>query len=70
MPAPTPGLVTEDYGNYRNYYSRRRDGLLFPQSRDERLPALPRTYFEGMKVLDVGCNSGAVTVEIGGNVCG
>ena len=68
MSVTTPSSVhlsNEDYGNYRNYYFKRRDALLFPQSRDERLPALPRSYFEGKKVLDVGCNSGQVTVELG-----
>lgn len=50
------------YGNYRGYYQKR------PLAQDERLSLLPRDVFEGKCVLDVGCNEGWITCEIG--VCG
>ncbi|KAI9136852.1 Bicoid-interacting protein 3-domain-containing protein [Paraphysoderma sedebokerense] len=50
------------YGNYSGYYgyrSKKQDGLI-----DPRLRSLDSSLFEGKKCLDVGCNSGAVTVDI------
>lgn len=49
------------HGNFVGYYTRRREDL---SGLDPRLALLPRDWFEGKKVLDVGCNSGMVTVEI------
>ncbi|KAG1837378.1 Bicoid-interacting protein 3-domain-containing protein, partial [Suillus subalutaceus] len=48
------------YGNYHGrYYSKR------PFIRDPRLALLPTEFFVGKRVLDVGCNEGWVTCEIG-----
>ncbi|KAH7882395.1 Bicoid-interacting protein 3-domain-containing protein [Phlebopus sp. FC_14] len=47
------------YGNYHGYYSKR------PSVRDSRLALLPTDFFVGKTVLDVGCNEGLVTCEIG-----
>jgi hypothetical protein len=41
------------------YYSKR------PFIRDPRLALLPAEFFVGKRVLDVGCNEGWVTCEIG-----
>ncbi|GAA5826784.1 hypothetical protein JCM11251_002893 [Rhodosporidiobolus azoricus] len=59
-------------GNYKSYYVRRRSA--FPvattassgslDAPDPRLALLPANAFKGKKVLDVGCNSGLVTVEV------
>lgn len=49
------------HGNFVGYYQRRRADLT---GLDPRLELLERDWFEGKKVLDVGCNSGLVTVEI------
>jgi 7SK snRNA methylphosphate capping enzyme len=53
---------TVPYGNYTSYYSKRRDAL---QRGDDRLASLPPDFFLGKRVLDLGCNSGFVSVEIG-----
>lgn len=58
-------------GNYRNYYLRRRAGHTdLAPDRDERLDLLIKddptgAVFRDKVVLDVGCNSGAVSCEIG-----
>ena len=58
-------------GNYRNYYLRRRAAHAdLAPDRDERLDLLVRdlhagNLFHGKVVLDIGCNSGAVSQEIG-----
>ena len=41
------------------YYTKR------PFVTDERLALLPLNFFQGARVLDVGCNEGWVTCEIG-----
>ncbi|KAI6045978.1 Bicoid-interacting protein 3-domain-containing protein [Pisolithus marmoratus] len=51
--------VTPVYGNYHGYYSKR------PSVRDPRLSLLPPSFFTGKTVLDIGCNEGWVTCEIG-----
>ena len=51
--------VTTMYGNYRGYYSKR------PVANDPRLAILPKNLFKGATVLDIGCNEGWVTCEIG-----
>ncbi|GAA6023147.1 hypothetical protein JCM10207_005742 [Rhodosporidiobolus poonsookiae] len=53
-------------GNYKSYYLRRRaagtgSSLSAP---DPRLALVPPEWLKGKKVLDVGCNSGLVTIEI------
>lgn len=44
--------------HYR-YYNKR------PATNDHRLALIPRGFFTGKRVLDVGCNEGIVTCEIG-----
>ncbi|BGP27197.1 mepce protein [Rhodotorula toruloides] len=48
-------------GNYQGYYERRKTARDEP---DERLALIPLEWVKGRKVLDVGCNSGAVAVEL------
>ncbi|KAM0752144.1 Bin3-domain-containing protein [Meredithblackwellia eburnea MCA 4105] len=50
-----------DRGNYRGYYTKRKESQMDP---DVRLAKIPKDWFKGARVLDVGCNSGVVTVEI------
>ncbi|KAJ3554405.1 hypothetical protein NM688_g3130 [Phlebia brevispora] len=47
------------HGNYHGYYSKR------PTSCDPRLAIIPPSVFRGARVLDVGCNEGWVTCQIG-----
>lgn len=64
--------IDESWGNYRSYYRRRRgaDAVArsrppLPPDRDERLQSLQSVIaWRGARVLDVGCNSGEVAVEI------
>ncbi|GAA5879650.1 hypothetical protein JCM1840_000601 [Sporobolomyces johnsonii] len=49
------------HGNYTNYYTRRHPD---PDLPDERLALVPKEWIKGKKVLDVGCNAGAVTIEL------
>ena len=62
-------------GNYRNYYLRRRANHTdLAPDRDERLDLLTKNehgdqLFKNKIVLDVGCNSGAVSTEIGKPYC-
>ena len=44
------------HGNYPNYYSIRKN--------DTRLDLIPNKFFKGKRVLDIGCNSGNITIEI------
>lgn len=47
------------FGNYSNYY-----GYRTAEQGDSRLWALKKEYFKGKEVLDIGCNSGHVTLSI------
>lgn len=60
-------LNDQSHGNYRHYYVRRRanDEYPLPFEQDERLQLLDSKLFRGKLVLDVGCNSGEVSVELG-----
>ncbi|KAI8377034.1 Bicoid-interacting protein 3-domain-containing protein [Choanephora cucurbitarum] len=50
------------YGNYQGYYtSRRKQGNA---AIDPRLDLLDRSYFDRKHILDIGCNSGNVTLAI------
>ncbi|KAI9264229.1 Bicoid-interacting protein 3-domain-containing protein [Phascolomyces articulosus] len=49
------------FGNYRNYYEARRGN----QTTDKRLDLLPGELFHDKHVLDIGCNSGNITIMIG-----
>ena len=52
------------HGNYRNYYYKRlRDGELQTDFRLELFEAHPE-YFKGKVVLDIGCNSGFITINL------
>lgn len=48
------------YGNYNKYYGYRNPGT----SEDARLRVLRPEWFEGKDVLDLGCNSGHLTLYI------
>ncbi|GJN93268.1 hypothetical protein Rhopal_006315-T1 [Rhodotorula paludigena] len=50
-------------GNFRGYYARRRVTAAH-DAPDERLALVPDEWVRGKRVLDVGCNAGAVTVEL------
>ncbi|XP_035265594.1 7SK snRNA methylphosphate capping enzyme [Anguilla anguilla] len=51
------------YGNYNKYYGYRNLGL----SEDSRLRVLKPEWFRGKAVLDLGCNTGHVTLTIATN---
>ncbi|KAJ9107377.1 hypothetical protein QFC21_000827 [Naganishia friedmannii] len=61
-------IEDQSHGNYRHYYVRRRvnEQYPLPLERDERLALFDRELFKGKKILDVGCNSGEVAVELVG----
>ena len=48
------------HGNYDTYYSYRNPGA----QDDPRIRVLSREWIEGKRVLDIGCNSGAITIEL------
>lgn len=48
------------YGNYDTYYNYRNPG----EAEDPRLKVMKREWFDGRRCLDIGCNSGAVTIEV------
>lgn len=48
------------YGNYNKYYGYRNPGC----SEDPRVRVLRSEWFEGKDVLDLGCNSGHLTLYI------
>ena len=48
------------YGNYNRYYGYRNPG----HEEDERLKFFQRDWFFGKDVLDIGCNTGLVTLTI------
>ncbi|KAI8352493.1 Bicoid-interacting protein 3-domain-containing protein [Blakeslea trispora] len=50
------------YGNYQGYYTSRRK--LGNATLDPRLDLLDESYFTGKHVLDIGCNSGNVTIAL------
>lgn len=58
-PSPTKSHPTPTHGDYSNYYKKRGGS-----AHDERLALLPKEWLKGKRVLDVGCNAGAVTVEL------
>ncbi|XP_038078216.1 7SK snRNA methylphosphate capping enzyme-like [Patiria miniata] len=51
------------YGNYHRYYGYRNPD----QEDDSRIPFLKRKWFEGQTCLDIGCNSGHVTLYVAKN---
>ena len=48
------------YGNYNRYYGYRNRGTFT----DPRLSLLKKEWFEGKEVLDIGCNTGQITLTI------
>ncbi|KAK5858449.1 hypothetical protein PBY51_002587 [Eleginops maclovinus] len=48
------------YGNYNKYYGYRNPGA----SEDTRIRVLRPEWFEGKEVLDLGCNSGHLTLYV------
>ncbi|KAJ1387977.1 putative RNA methyltransferase At5g51130 [Sesbania bispinosa] len=52
----------DSMGNYRSYY-----GYRIGQGVDEdpRLKVFRKEWFEGKKCLDIGCNNGLITIQIG-----
>lgn len=57
-PVPKPEL---SYGNYPAYYGYRHSSA---ERVDSRLLKFKRDWFEGRRVLDIGCNAGLVSIEI------
>ncbi|EGG21881.1 hypothetical protein DFA_01767 [Cavenderia fasciculata] len=49
------------YGNYKNYYKYRHDKA---DQEDLRFQVLGKDLFKGKRCLDIGCNSGVVTLKI------
>ncbi|KAK9071970.1 hypothetical protein SSX86_008401 [Deinandra increscens subsp. villosa] len=49
------------FGNYRNYYGYRIDQGL---EEDPRIKVMRKEWFEGKSCLDIGCNSGLITITI------
>ncbi|XP_010482446.1 PREDICTED: probable RNA methyltransferase At5g51130 isoform X2 [Camelina sativa] len=49
------------FGNYRNYYGYR---ISNDTDEDPRLKVLKKVWFEGKDCLDIGCNSGIMTIHI------
>uniref|UniRef100_A0A0N4ZQJ4 RNA methyltransferase n=1 Tax=Parastrongyloides trichosuri TaxID=131310 RepID=A0A0N4ZQJ4_PARTI len=54
------------YGNYNRYYGR-RNNTNSPAYIDPRIKIFPDNYFKMKKILDIGCNVGAVTLTIAKN---
>ncbi|KAF9662559.1 hypothetical protein SADUNF_Sadunf18G0066800 [Salix dunnii] len=48
------------FGNYRNYYGYRINEV----DGDPRLKVFDRDWFQGKDCLDIGCNSGILTIQI------
>lgn len=54
------------FGNYRNYYGYRISQEL---EEDPRLKVFKKEWFEGKDCLDIGCNSGLITINIAKKFC-
>ncbi|XVE98126.1 hypothetical protein REPUB_Repub03eG0078500 [Reevesia pubescens] len=51
------------FGNYKNYYGY-RIGPGRETEEDPRIKVLKKEWFEGKDCLDIGCNSGVITIQI------
>ncbi|XP_026115714.1 7SK snRNA methylphosphate capping enzyme [Carassius auratus] len=51
------------YGNYNKYYGYRNPGL----SEDPRIRVMDPEWFRGKEVLDLGCNTGHLTLSVAKN---
>lgn len=49
------------FGNYLGYYGYR----LNEQGQDPRIACLKPEWLDGKEVLDIGCNSGVFTLQMG-----
>ncbi|XP_044471109.1 probable RNA methyltransferase At5g51130 [Mangifera indica] len=49
------------FGNYKNYYGYRIGGGF---DEDPRLKVFKKEWFQDKKCLDIGCNSGIITIQI------
>lgn len=49
------------FGNYKNYYGYR---ISNDMDEDPRLKVLKKEWFQGKDCLDIGCNSGVMTIHI------
>jgi 7SK snRNA methylphosphate capping enzyme len=49
------------FGNYIGYYGYR----LNEQGQDPRIGCMKPEWFDGKEVLDIGCNSGVFTIQLG-----
>jgi len=64
-PAKTGPKTTFPHGNYLRYYGYRNKGeTSFKDPRVDALGAYKNKYFCGKDVLDIGCNSGQVTLLV------
>ena len=56
------------YGNYCGYYSKRngseKQGNQIEDVRLEFLKIFSESHFQSKKVLDIGCNSGLITLSV------
>lgn len=64
---------SRQHGNYHRYYSQRYAGAQWdPLALDRRLISIQKeigkTCFEGLKVMDIGCNSGEISLSIAKNL--
>ncbi|CAN6976889.1 unnamed protein product [Brassica oleracea var. botrytis] len=50
------------FGNYKNYYGYR---ISNDMDEDPRLKVMKKEWFQGKDCLDIGCNSGVMTIHIG-----
>ena len=57
-----PKAAPYRYGNYDRYYSYRNNGMLHD---DPRLKLFNKEWFVDKTCLDIGCNTGQVTIELG-----
>lgn len=58
---PNPKDKTYPLGNYPAYYSFRLD----ENGQDQRIKFMKEKWFQGKNVLDIGCNAGWLTLELG-----
>ncbi|KAF2582031.1 hypothetical protein F2Q70_00008133 [Brassica cretica] len=49
------------FGNYKNYYGYR---ISNDMDEDPRLKVMKKEWFQGKDCLDIGCNSGVMTIHI------
>ncbi|XP_064382300.1 probable RNA methyltransferase Y17G7B.18 isoform X1 [Halichondria panicea] len=49
------------YGNYDRYYGYRNSGV---DEEDLRISMFQKEWFEGVDCLDIGCNTGQITIKI------